>query len=178
MLNDQSRNRMNKLFSEIEQLVPKPNGNGSQPHPVPPTPSSETAGLNGPASMLQEMETLRARILELEAQLEEKGRKAHSAPILYEKEEVGFAYSDNTLVPLRREGQAFQHRADVIRTPLTFSGRAIGEVQVVGPSEHPLSQDDLKLVDTIAQQASLQIENLRLLAAAERARTEAEEATH
>jgi GAF domain-containing protein len=61
---------------------------------------------------------------------------------------------------------------------LTFSGRAIGEVRVVGPSEKPLSHDDIKLVDTIAQQASLQIENLRLLAAAERARADAEEATH
>jgi len=178
MLNDQSRNRMNKLFSEIEQLVPKPNGNGSQPHPILPTPSSEMAGLNEPASMLQEVETLRARILELEVQLNEKEPKTPAVPVIFEKEEVGFAYSDNKVVPLRREGQAFQDQADIIRSPLTFSGRAIGEVQVVGPSEKPLTQDDIKLVGTIAQQASLQIENLRLLAAAERARADAEEATH
>jgi len=178
MLNDQSRNRMNKLFSEIEQLVPKPNGNGSQPHPILPTPSSEMAGLNEPASMLQEVETLRARILELEVQLNEKEPKTPAVPVIFEKEEVCFAYSDNKVVPLRREGQAFQDQADIIRSPLTFSGRAIGEVQVVGPSEKPLTQDDIKLVGTIAQQASLQIENLRLLAAAERARADAEEATH
>ena len=178
MINDQSMNRMNKLFSEIEQLVPQPNGNGSQPHPILPTPSSEIAGFNRPASLLQEVETLRARVLELEAQRNEKDTKALFAPAIYEKEEIGFAYSDNAVVPLRREGQAFPDQADVIRTPLTFSGRAIGEVRVLGPSEKPLSHEDIKLVDTIAQQASLQIENLRLLAAAERARTDAEEATH
>jgi hypothetical protein len=75
MLNDQSRNRMNKLFTEIEQLVPQPNGNGSQPPPILPTPSSEIAGCNKPASLLQEVESLRARILELEAQRNEKETK-------------------------------------------------------------------------------------------------------
>jgi signal transduction histidine kinase len=178
MLNDQSRNRMNKLFSEIEQLVPQPNGNDPQPHPILPTPSSELAGFNKPASLLQEVETLRARILELEAQRNEKETKPLLAPAIYEKEEIGFAYSDNKVVPLRREGQALQDQADVITTPLTFNGQAIGEVRVVGPSEKPLTHDDIKFVDTIAQQASLQIENLRLLAAAERARADAEEATH
>ena len=178
MLNDKSRNRMNKLFSEIEQLVPQPNGSGSPTQPLLPTPSSEMASFNKPAPLPQELETLRARILELEAQCKEKETKTLLAPVVYEKDEIGFAYSDNKVVPLRREEQAFQNEAEVIRTPLTFSGRAIGEVRVVGPSEKPLSHDDIKLVDTIAQQASLQIENLRLLAAAERARTDAEEATH
>ena len=178
MLNDKSRNRMNKLFSEIEQLVPQPNGSGSPTQPLLPTPSSEMASFNKPVPLPQELETLRARILELEAQCKEKETKTLLAPVVYEKDEIGFAYSDNKVVPLRREEQAFQNEAEVIRTPLTFSGRAIGEVRVVGPSEKPLSHDDIKLVDTIAQQASLQIENLRLLAAAERARTDAEEATH
>jgi signal transduction histidine kinase len=178
MLNDQSRNRMNKLFSEIEQLVPQPNGSGSPTQPLLPMPSSEMASLNRPAPLLQELETLRARILELEAERKEKETKTLLAPVVYEKEEIGFAYSDNKVVPLRGERQAFQNQTEVIRTPLTFSGHAVGEVRVMGPSEKPLTQDDIKLVDTIAQQASLQIENLRLLAAAERARADAEEATH
>jgi signal transduction histidine kinase len=82
------------------------------------------------------------------------------------------------LIPLQGAQQAVPTGKAVIKTPLTASGIPIGEVQVAQPSERPLTQADLKLADAIAQQASLQIENLRLLAAAERARAEAEEATH
>jgi signal transduction histidine kinase len=124
------------------------------------------------------METLRARVLELEARLNEKGTKPLSAPILYEKEEVGFAYHGDKVMPIRGAKHSVQNEADVVKTPLTVGGKAIGDVQVTQTSERPLTQEDMKLANAIAQQASLQIENLQLLAAAERARTEAEEATH
>jgi signal transduction histidine kinase len=53
----------------------------------------------------------------------------------------------------------------------------IGEVQVAPPSDRGLTAHQVTLTNAIAQQASLQIQSLRLLAAAERSRSEAESAT-
>ena len=53
----------------------------------------------------------------------------------------------------------------------------IGEVQVAPPSDRGLTAHQVTLTNAIAQQASLQIQSLRLLAAAERSRSEAEFAT-
>jgi signal transduction histidine kinase len=114
----------------------------------------------------------------LEAQLKEKESQTRATPLLYEKEAVGFAYRDDKLLPIRVAQPNIPDDAQVIKTPLLSSGQAIGEVQVAQPAERTLTQDDLSLASAVAQQASLQIENLRLLAAADRARAEAEEATH
>jgi signal transduction histidine kinase len=181
MTNDQSKKRVEELFSGMGQLASSepPNGHDClQGVPVAATPASDGLKYTGPAApMLQEMETLRIRVRELEEQLKEKQIK--SVPIVYEKEEVGFAYAGDEVKPIRSNGHSsVQNEADAIKTPLTFSGKAIGEVRVAKPSERPLNEEDVKLANAIAQQASLQIENLRLLAAAERARTEAEDATH
>jgi len=178
MTNDQSRKRVKKLFSEIEQLASEPSGNGSQGQLVITTRSGEGTQPSTPASLLQEMEAMRSRVRELEAQLKEGEARKSAAPIIYEKQEVGFAYQGDKVLPVRGAQPQFQNEADLVKTPLTSGGTAIGEVQIAKPSERPLTEDDLKLADAIARQASQQIENLRLLAAAERARSEAEDATH
>jgi len=176
MQKDRTKERVEKLFSEIEQLASESNGNGkNSQHKTTTLPNGREGG-NTPAAMLQEMKALRSRVLELEMQLKEKEIK--TAPIIYEKEEVGFAFTGDEVKPIRKNGGWVQNEADVIKTPLTSSGRAIGEVRVSRPSERQLTEDDFKLAKAIAQQASLQIENLRLLAATERAREEAEDATH
>jgi len=180
MSKNKTRKRVEELFSEIEQLASETNGNGSQavPMSIPPV-GDGVQQLNTPATlMLQELESLRTRVNELETQLNEKNGKAPSAPIIYEKEEIGFAYSGNQVTSVRGDQGKVQNEADVVRTPLTSGGRSIGEVQFAKSPDRPLTEDDLTLANTIAQQASLQIENLRLLAATERARAEAEEATH
>jgi len=180
MTHDQSRKRVEKLFAGMPQLASSepPNGNDhSEGYPVAFLPSDEaTQYANPAASLLQEMDALRTRVRELEAQLNEKASKI--TPIIYEKEEVGFAYSDDQVMPIRGTRSSVQNEAEMVRTPLTFSGKTIGEVQVAQPSERQLTEDDIKVANAIAQQASLQIENLRLLASAERARAEAEDATH
>ena len=178
MTKDQSRKRVKKLFSEIEQLASEPGGNGSQDRPVTVSPSGEGIQRTTPASLLQEMEALRSRVRELEDRLKESEARKSAAPIIYEKEEFGFAYQGDKVLPVRGSQPPVQNEADLVKTPLTSGGKAIGEVQIAKPSERPLTEDDLKLADAIAQQASQQIENLRLLAAAERARAEAEDATH
>ena len=177
MTNDQSKKRVEKLFSGMQQLAsPEPsNGNG---HPDEQTQSVITQPVldGSPASVLQEMETLRARVAELEARLVEKDVKSRSDSIVYEKEEIGFAFAGDEVMPIRGNRQPVQNEADVVKTPLIFGGQAIGAVQFTKP-ERPLTGEDMKLAHAVAQQASLQIENLRLLSAAERARTQAEDAT-
>jgi len=178
MTKDQSRKRVEKLFSGMQQLAsPEPsNGNG---HPDEQSQSDTTQSLfdGSPASMLQEMETLRARVTELEARLVLKEAKARTDSVIYEKEEIGFAYAGDEVKPIQGNRQPVQNDADVVKTPLIFGGQAVGDVQFTKPSSRPLTDEDMKLAHAVAQQASLQIENLRLLSAAERARTEAEDAT-
>lgn len=167
MTHDRSRKRVERLFSEMEQLAVKPNGNGAQNQPAPAAVSS----------VFQELETLRSRVGELEAQLKEKDAHRTAATHLYEKEQIGFAYVGEQVMPLRGDQPPVRVEAEVVKTPLISGGQPIGEFQIAEPLHRPLSEDDLKLANDIARQVSLQIENLRLLAAAERARYEAEEAT-
>src|SRR5574342_2188 len=108
MLNDQSMKRVEKLFTGMEQLVSRPNGNGEKDDSATTMPSGEAAQFSTPASLLQEVEALRSRVLELEARLNEKDMKVHSAPILYEKEEVGFAYVEEKIMPIRGPRQTAQ----------------------------------------------------------------------
>jgi hypothetical protein len=59
---------------------------------------------------------------------------------------------------------------------LIASGETIGEMKIEPPAERELTPDEENMVNAVAQQVSLQIQNLRLLAAAERARAEAQAA--
>ena len=180
MTDHKAKRRVEKLFAGIEPpAASEPsNGNGHD-KPITITPGNGgVAQVSKLASVQDEMEALRSRVHELETRLKEKESKPYAAPILYEKEEVGFAFSGDEIQPVRGDQPEVRNEAGVVKSPLTSSGETIGEVQVAQAPERPFTQDDIKLANTVAQQASLQIENLRLLAAAERARAEAEDATH
>jgi signal transduction histidine kinase len=180
MSNNQPGNRIHKLFSEIQQLASEPTGNKTERQAVRALSPAEETHFVDSASLIFEIETLRSRVAELEAQLKKSEMRRSAAPILYEKEEVGFAYAEaeEKIMAIREAQPLVRVEAEVIKTPLIASGKAIGEVQVVESPERPLTEDDIKIANAIAQQASLQIENLRLLEAMERARTKAEDATH
>ena len=183
MTNNKAKKRVEALFAGLEQTAfsepPKRNGH-DEPVIIAPANGGGAYVINNAtvAPNDQEVEALKARVHELETRLKEKETKAPSAPLLYEKEAVGFIYSGDEVMPVRGSQPEVRKEADVLKSPLTSSGQTIGEVQVAQSPENPLTPDDIKLADTVAQQASLQIENLRLLAAAERARAEAEDATH
>jgi len=117
---------------------------------------------------------LRVRVLELERQLKHQ-RKA--APTLYEKEEIGYAYKENSLKPLEADIKTNLEDSNSIQAPLTDTGQTIGSMYIEAAPEKPWEPEEENLLTTVAQQASLQIQSLRLLASAERARTQAEEAT-
>ena len=182
MSKDKTDKRVKKLFSGIQLADSKPtNGNDHADAPPIAAPSvSQVAQFSHPAMLLQEVETLRARVAELETRLQEQENETRrpSTPIIYEKEEVGFTYTGDGVLSMRGPQPSLESGAGILKSPLLIGGKAIGDVQVAQSPERPLSEDDIKLANSIAQQASLQIENLRLLAAAERARVQAEDATH
>jgi len=178
-----SRKRVKELFSEIENLALKSSvGNNSETGKQYESSTGNTGpvvppALSEDAKVQRELETLRARVQELEAQLR-RDKKLVSAPVIYEKEQLGFAYKSNALESVKISNlEAGFESKNAIRAPLVATGQTIGSMYI---QEHPQKSwdpEEEKLANTVAQQASLQIQSLRLLASAERARAEAEEAT-
>jgi signal transduction histidine kinase len=178
-----SRNRVKKLFSDIENLTLLSSadcdgkngkrGNGTLVDLEAVMPPS----LSEDAKVQRELEILRARVHELEMQLQRVG-KSTPAPMLYEEEQVGYAYKGNALEPLRISNYEPGFEAkNAIRSPLTATGHVIGSMYIEPSSERNWEPEEADLVNNVAQQASLQIQSLRLLASAERARAEAEAAS-
>jgi len=98
-------------------------------------------------------------------------------PVIYERAQVGYAFTGNTLQTVRDSVLKQADLKNAILMPLTTSGQSIGAVVVETPPSRTWSPEEQSLVEAVAQQVSLQIQNLRLLASAERSRAEAQAAT-
>ena len=177
---EKSQKRVEKLFSDLEQIANQPAEKGSSPPVTNEAPESPPA--NDISIMSSEMDGLIARILEMEAKVEEsetraaaaeanlaaaKAEKEKAAPaptMVYEKEEIGYTYRDEKASPLQMNA-ASENIENVIGTPLTASGEIIGDIKIQPPAEREWTNDEESLASAVAQQASLQIQNLRLLAA-------------
>ncbi len=189
--------RVEKLFSDIKNIADQPvddsagvsNLNTSQ---AVSQPQSETDAL----AYQREIDALKARVCELETSLGEAKKQreenatrvaesstgldkeaSSSAPLLYEKEQVGYVFKDNQLMPVELVAATLPDSEKSITAPLVASGQIIGAMQVHPAAEHTMTAEEESLASAVAQQVSLQIQNLRLLDAAERARAEALEAT-
>ncbi|HKJ38150.1 MAG TPA: ATP-binding protein [Anaerolineales bacterium] len=186
--------RVKKLFSEIKDIADQPLTEVDCVDDSMPQLQAETT------EHQREIEQLNIRVRELESLLARaetgvkdqredpaprtaeptngSGKEARpSAPILYEKEQVGFMFKDNALSPIQAAYSALPGINNLLITPLVDSGRVIGNMQVQPSNEHAHTAEDELLANAIAQQASLQIQSLRLLTTAERARQEALDAT-
>jgi signal transduction histidine kinase len=152
--------------------------------------------------MRQELDALGARVRELEQQFQQGKMRTTCAkrkpcpvarkkpapeklqeqvsrparPILYEKEQLGFAYSGNRLESLHVTTFSGLDVSNAIRLPLVETGQPIGSVVVEPQPERAWSPEDASLADAVAQRVSQQIQSLHLLAAAERSRVEAQAA--
>jgi signal transduction histidine kinase len=175
------RERLDALFADMERLSTSP--------------ASDTLAMH------QEIEVLKIRFCELEAQIKtlesaEKHKNTspaieqmtsipsavstpvvRSAPLLYEKERVGFAYVSNEVKPVEPPILEKANSENLINLPLITSGEAIGELRIEPAEQKQLTWEEINFANTIAQQASLQIQNLRLIESAQRAQIEAEQAT-
>lgn len=190
--NSIAKKRVKKLFTDIKNIA--------DAAPDPTVEQVNTSALQAQQDYQREIEVLNTRIRELESRLTgpENGAKkqqadsylrtagstsglkkdaASSAPMLYEKEQVGYIYRDNNLSPIQSASSVLPESVDLRTAQLIDSGQVIGNMRFQPPAERPLTAEDENLANAIAQQASLQIQNLRLLTAAERARLEAQEAT-
>jgi signal transduction histidine kinase len=173
---EKSQKRVEKLFSDLEQIAKQPITIDGEKGAALPANNSSTA--------TSEIDTLLLRIRELEAQLKENENQAapakvsYAPTIIYEKEKIGYAFSSDQMLPIQTTniGSASTGSENSIKTPLTASGETIGEVQVESPATREWTVEEKNLANAVAQQASLQIQNLRLLAATERARAEAQDA--
>ena len=192
-----AKKRVKKLFTDIKNLADQPIADAVTIRSVD---RVDSPALQAQQDHQREIETLNARIRELESLLSgpangSKDQKADSssrtagattglkkdasssAPMLYEKEQVGYVYKDNDLTAIQSAVSIFTETDNKFIAPLVDSGRVIGQMQVQPPEENTVTPEDEILANAVAQQASLQIQNLRLLSAAERARLEAQEAT-
>ena len=192
-LSQDANKRVEKLFSDIKNIADQPVAdsihalNVSQP---------QVQAQSDVQEYQREIEALRARVCELETSLAEAERQrveeasrivesgsalksdaTPSAPLLYEKEQVGYVFKDNQLMPVELVSATLPDPEKSITAPLVASGQVIGEMQIHSAAEHTMTAEDENLASAVAQQVSLQIQNLRLLDAAERARAEALEAT-
>lgn len=172
MTSNRHQKRLDALFADIQKLAVEPMGDIDV--------------------VRREIEELRARVNALQAEIaaspeppaveaseprpvQEADRRI--APSLYEEERVGFVFDGGTVRPLQGpEGEA-DASAEKAAVPLTVGGQVIGTMEAETPSERAWTEEEVSLLNAVAQQASLQIQNLRLLGATERARAEAEAAT-
>jgi signal transduction histidine kinase len=176
--NEKSQKRVDKLFSDLEQIA-HATGENKPVETESVLPVTNEAAIssseNGVPWINPDLAALRLRIQELEAQLKEK--EVHSAPaIIYEQEQVGYSFQDENLQPMQTANFSAAKTEHGINAPLTASGETIGEMQIEAPAERAWTADETNLANAVAQQVSLQIQNLRLLAATERARAEAQNA--
>ncbi len=188
---EKSKKRVEKLFSELGQIANDSDGNLPVERVTRPPVGNEAAGSQSTGDDEAE-DALAARILELESKLEEANMRAamaeamlaaapgdakpSSAPVMvYEKEEVGYAYHDENVFPIR--DAQLEGAGQVVDAPLTSSGEVIGDIKIEPPHDRNWTEDEERLANAVARQVSLQIQNLRLLSATERARAEAQAAT-
>ena len=176
--------RIEKLFSDIKNIADQPANGSEYSKPSQIQPQTDAREYQ------REIEALKARVYELETSLAEaekqrlaesdnglKKNTTPSAPLLYEKEQVGYVFSNDQLTPVELVSATLPESNKAISAPLVASGQVIGEMQIHPASERAITAEDENLASAVAQQVSLQIQNLRLLDAAERARAEALEAT-
>ncbi|MBI5933487.1 MAG: GAF domain-containing protein [Chloroflexi bacterium] len=172
MTSNHYQQRLDTLFADIERLAVNPIGDINAAR-------SEIKKLRERVNALQEeiARNPEPAIEETKSEpvFEEKARRI--APDVYEKERVGYAYDGGVVRPLQGPESDASPSDGKAAVPLIASGQVIGQMQAQHPSEREWTSDELSLLNAVAQQASLQIQNLRLLDATERARAEAEDAT-
>lgn len=170
---EEIREGTKKLFEDLGALASQ---DPPADHPRKKESKKGTKSERESAVLKKELDALHARIKELETL--EAGQPQLKSPTIYEKEQIGYAYKENTLQTLDpSQPEEKVEEKNIIQAPLISTGKHIGKMLIEAAPEQDWDPEDTNLLNTIAERASLQIQSLRLLSSAERARTEAEEAT-
>ncbi len=171
------RKRTEKLFADLGTLA----NNEAPAESKKTTRKKATKAPPSPAEseerqLRQELILLRTRIRELEMQDKAKPKTRYVPSTVYEDEKIGYAFEKDTLNRIGTSGPD-QKPKNPLQAPLTSTGVTIGSMLLDAAEDKQWQPEEEELLKGVAQQASLQIQSLRLLSAAERARLEAEEAT-
>ena len=159
---DNIHQQLEALFKDFECLIASPNGDAT-------------------AALHSELEALRVRLLEVGAQFLESEKSSANAQavethpatsLLYEKDRVGYIYTFDQLESLGQLSAAKTNSDRAFSIPITANGQMIGDLQIAPPLQRAWTTEEMSLVDDVVKQTSLQIQNLRLLTATERARSE------
>jgi GAF domain-containing protein len=112
---------------------------------------------------------------QLERQMQAMTRQNWGAFLdaVHQSEAISFAYEEGALRP-GDQGLDFDPQR-VLQSPITISGEPLGVLVLESPQGRTWTTDEVELVNAVADRVARQIENLRLLAQAERYRLEAEE---
>ena len=128
----------------------------------------ETDGTQTQRMSLLEATEIPAKGKEVARQSVHQGWESYLDAI-HEKERIGYSYDQSTISPVSNESDLN------IKVPVTVMGTEVGTVQL--KTDRELSQGEQELINSVAKQIGQQVENLRLLADASRARYEAEESS-
>jgi GAF domain-containing protein len=90
----------------------------------------------------------------------------------HQAQRIGFAFDDSQVIRLNPEALPTSSHADRLNLPISITGTKVGEIQL--PTN--LKPNEVELAKAIGEQLAQHVENLRLLAQAERYRAEAEQA--
>lgn len=91
-------------------------------------------------------------------------------------ERIGYVYARDRVEPLD-EPLTVATEAHILTTPIQVLEAPVGVIQVEGTTGQPWTEVDAELVTSVARQVAQHVENLRILAQADRYRAEAEQVT-
>ena len=91
-------------------------------------------------------------------------------------QKIGFAFEQSKIIRLHPDALSITSKVHDLNVPITVTGTKIGEIQLPTEQEHAWTNNELELIKATSAQLAQHIENLRLLAQAERYRAEAEQA--
>jgi GAF domain-containing protein len=94
---------------------------------------------------------------------------------LERSERIGYQFDQNSLTPFNVPLPQTQAE-NTVKSAIVITGSPVGTIQLERASDQPWQPDETDLVAAVVEQASRQLENLRLLAQAESYRNEAEDA--
>ena len=89
-------------------------------------------------------------------------------------ETIGYIYDQSGLRSANRQPRRSSHTANSYASRIAIAGTTIGQIQLTADPDVSWSEEQLELVDAISQQVARQLDNIRLLAEAERYREQAD----
>ena len=127
------------------------------------------------ASLLAEVQQARSEVESQVRRLTERGWQEFLDAI-ERGQRVGFAFDQQRVVPLKANALFESAIENALNVPITVTGEQIGFIQLGDEPNRAWTDRETEIVQATARQLAQHIENLRLLAQADRSRNEAEQA--